>query len=369
VQSVKRPLLFAQSAASYPIVKIADIPPQPGKVNGTFVLSADLGVDDQLASGEKLSTLDQMQRHAREQRLIDPPSEESMRIAPPESTESQLDQLIRQQEDDRKTWWRYFIAESVAVCVLVVGVYRWAFSKATKAAAGAAEKVVSETTPLLSPPTEDEKKITTPVVRFEALPEVNGTSDPNTPPKKKSTRRRVRGRKKRRNSVGPELDRDEGDGAESNNDDITDAASPTPSEERASSGSNGSNSATKSDSKPEDKVVTLPRSTSSVSLNDELERLVISDTVIGFGSHGTVVLKGTWGGRPVAVKRLLSDFVRLASQEVKLLQASDDHPNVIRCKSPHFCRDFSLTKQTTARSAATTSSTLRWICARPRLRT
>ena len=44
------------------------------------------------------------------------------------------------------------------------------------------------------------------------------------------------------------------------------------------------------------------------------------------------MLKGTWGGRPVAVKRLLSDFTRLASQEVKLLQASDDHPNVIRCK-------------------------------------
>ncbi len=54
--------------------------------------------------------------------------------------------------------------------------------------------------------------------------------------------------------------------------------------------------------------------------------------IAGFGSHGTVVLKGSWGGRPVAVKRLLSDFTRLASQEVKLLQASDDHPNVIRCR-------------------------------------
>lgn len=35
----------------------------------------------------------------------------------------------------------------------------------------------------------------------------------------------------------------------------------------------------------------------------------------------------------MAVKRLLSDFTRLASHEVKLLQASDDHPNVIRCTS------------------------------------
>lgn len=47
------------------------------------------------------------------------------------------------------------------------------------------------------------------------------------------------------------------------------------------------------------------------------------------------MLKGTWGGRPVAVKRLLSDFTRLASQEVKLLQASDDHPNVIR----YYCQE------------------------------
>jgi serine/threonine-protein kinase/endoribonuclease IRE1 len=47
------------------------------------------------------------------------------------------------------------------------------------------------------------------------------------------------------------------------------------------------------------------------------------------------VLKGTWGSRAVAVKRLLSDFTRLASQEVKLLQASDDHPNVIR----YYCQE------------------------------
>lgn len=58
-------------------------------------------------------------------------------------------------------------------------------------------------------------------------------------------------------------------------------------------------------------------------------------TFLGYGSHGTVVLKGTWGSRPVAVKRLLSDFTRLASQEVKLLQASDDHPNVIR----YYCQE------------------------------
>ena len=52
----------------------------------------------------------------------------------------------------------------------------------------------------------------------------------------------------------------------------------------------------------------------------------------GFGSHGTVVYKGVFQGRAVAVKRLLRDFVSIASQEVALLQASDDHQNVIRCK-------------------------------------
>lgn len=35
-------------------------------------------------------------------------------------------------------------------------------------------------------------------------------------------------------------------------------------------------------------------------------------------------------GRAVAVKRLLQDFVTLASREVDILQESDDHPNVIR---------------------------------------
>ncbi|KAL4071770.1 hypothetical protein J3A83DRAFT_4236201 [Scleroderma citrinum] len=58
--------------------------------------------------------------------------------------------------------------------------------------------------------------------------------------------------------------------------------------------------------------------------------LTVSDTILGFGSHGTVVYRGSLQGRPVAVKRLLQDFVTLAAREVSLLQESDDHPNVIR---------------------------------------
>ncbi|KAI0634225.1 hypothetical protein C8Q77DRAFT_1056189 [Trametes polyzona] len=58
--------------------------------------------------------------------------------------------------------------------------------------------------------------------------------------------------------------------------------------------------------------------------------LVVSDNVLGLGSHGTVVYKGSLQGRAVAVKRMLADFVTLASREVNVLQESDDHPNVIR---------------------------------------
>ncbi|KAF5323103.1 hypothetical protein D9611_009216 [Ephemerocybe angulata] len=58
--------------------------------------------------------------------------------------------------------------------------------------------------------------------------------------------------------------------------------------------------------------------------------LTVTDTILGFGSHGTVVFKGSLQGRAVAVKRLLKDFVTLASREVSILQDSDDHPNVIR---------------------------------------
>lgn len=68
--------------------------------------------------------------------------------------------------------------------------------------------------------------------------------------------------------------------------------------------------------------------------------LQISDDVLGYGSSGTVVFRGTFQGRAVAVKRLLRDFVQMASKEVSLLQSADNHPNVIRyyCQelTPHF---------------------------------
>lgn len=65
--------------------------------------------------------------------------------------------------------------------------------------------------------------------------------------------------------------------------------------------------------------------------------LVISDKILGYGSHGTVVYEGSFENRPVAVKRMLLDFYEIANHEVRLLQESDDHPNVVR----YFCSQSS----------------------------
>ncbi|KAL1956611.1 hypothetical protein VTO42DRAFT_6958 [Malbranchea cinnamomea] len=62
---------------------------------------------------------------------------------------------------------------------------------------------------------------------------------------------------------------------------------------------------------------------------------VDTSKVLGHGSHGTVVYKGSFDGRDVAVKRMLVEFYDVAAHEVGLLQESDDHHNVIR----YFCRE------------------------------
>ncbi|KAE8871838.1 hypothetical protein PTNB73_03297 [Pyrenophora teres f. teres] len=54
------------------------------------------------------------------------------------------------------------------------------------------------------------------------------------------------------------------------------------------------------------------------------------DRLLGNGSGGTFVFEGKWKEVKVAVKRMLPQYFGLAEQEVKLLQNSDPHPNVIR---------------------------------------
>lgn len=71
-----------------------------------------------------------------------------------------------------------------------------------------------------------------------------------------------------------------------------------------------------------------------------LRSLIVSDKILGYGSHGTVVFQGKFQDRPVAIKRLLSDFFNVADHEVKLLQESDDHPNICRFFHKEYCDGF-----------------------------
>ncbi|KAJ3342126.1 bifunctional endoribonuclease/protein kinase ire1 [Gonapodya sp. JEL0774] len=61
-----------------------------------------------------------------------------------------------------------------------------------------------------------------------------------------------------------------------------------------------------------------------------LNSITVTDTILGLGSHGTVVLLGAFQGHPCAVKRLLVDFYSAADRELDLLRESDRHPNVVR---------------------------------------
>ncbi|XP_064996915.1 serine/threonine-protein kinase/endoribonuclease IRE1a-like isoform X2 [Musa acuminata AAA Group] len=59
-------------------------------------------------------------------------------------------------------------------------------------------------------------------------------------------------------------------------------------------------------------------------------RLFVTNIEIGHGSNGTVVFEGFFGGRPVAVKRLLRAHHDVAFKEIQHLIASDRHPNIVR---------------------------------------
>lgn len=82
----------------------------------------------------------------------------------------------------------------------------------------------------------------------------------------------------------------------------------------------------------QEQVVALAATNSQPVVNGQAgsSALEITDEILGYGSSGTVVFKGRFQSRLVAVKRLLVDFVHLASQEISLLESADDHPNVIR---------------------------------------
>ncbi|KAJ3431863.1 serine/threonine-protein kinase/endoribonuclease ire1 [Anaeramoeba flamelloides] len=66
----------------------------------------------------------------------------------------------------------------------------------------------------------------------------------------------------------------------------------------------------------------------------------ISNEILGYGSDGTVVYKGKFGERDVAVKRMLVNFFSVASIEIKTLMKSDQHPNVIQYYSHEKTEEF-----------------------------
>ncbi|KAI3653401.1 hypothetical protein MP228_001348 [Amoeboaphelidium protococcarum] len=71
------------------------------------------------------------------------------------------------------------------------------------------------------------------------------------------------------------------------------------------------------------------------SVNNASSLSVEEDQIVGYGSHGTVVFKGHFHGRQIAVKRLLVNFYDIATKEVDSLLKADHHPNVVR----YYCQE------------------------------
>jgi len=66
----------------------------------------------------------------------------------------------------------------------------------------------------------------------------------------------------------------------------------------------------------------------------------MSDIILGYGGHGTVVYKGNLEGRNIAVKRMLKAYHASADREISLLIESDGHPNLVRYFLKEIQGDF-----------------------------
>lgn len=62
----------------------------------------------------------------------------------------------------------------------------------------------------------------------------------------------------------------------------------------------------------------------------KIGKLTVTQRILGYGSHGTIVFRGSMDKRPAAIKRVLSAFYCLAEREISLLLDSDGHTNVLR---------------------------------------
>lgn len=138
---------------------------------------------------------------------------------------------------------------------------------------------------------QDTKKIKKEVKIIEPTDEEKGAKGDNT--EKKKRKRGTRGGKKKKNSISEE---------------------PVKNDSTITLTTNGNGNTNNNNS----------------STGNSLNGLVLSDTILGYGSYGTVVFKGTFQNRDVAIKRMLIDFYDVANVEIDLLTESDDHPNVVR---------------------------------------
>lgn len=116
----------------------------------------------------------------------------------------------------------------------------------------------------------------------------------------------------------------------------------------ATSKENGEGSANGDEEEEEDPHVVPIKNNADIILENGVRQtsglqaspLTVTEEPLGYGSQGTVVFKGIFEGREVAVKRMSLYFYDLASQEVTVLQESDDHPNVVRYYCKHQSDEY-----------------------------
>ncbi|XP_039163952.1 serine/threonine-protein kinase/endoribonuclease IRE1a-like isoform X1 [Eucalyptus grandis] len=72
----------------------------------------------------------------------------------------------------------------------------------------------------------------------------------------------------------------------------------------------------------------------------KIGKIHVSRKEIAKGSNGTIVLEGIYEGRPVAVKRLVRAHCDVASNEIQILLASDQHKNIVRYHGVEYDPDF-----------------------------
>ena len=174
-----RPLLYALSSESYPLVNIAPIPRPGALVDGLFVMSDELPYHEQLLPY-----------------LLDPPAEDSTPAVTDEEGKSPLS--LPRQTYSMKLWWIF----GVLCSMLVIGgtVTRWYRQTSVKQSASPTEErsslLAEMEVPVLSEKTVD-------IVEAESSINANSSDnlgpldDVESTPKKKTNRRRVRGKKKK----------------------------------------------------------------------------------------------------------------------------------------------------------------------------